>query len=152
LDAADCSPTDAVPPERQFASAFDEIRDRIMQMDPFNQQEASILVRRERHWVVEAMRGPPNAGVHVRSANQHSPDFRSVTWNDDRYSFTAKQAAIVEHLWSAFGRGVPDVGDGTLLELVDSQGARVSHVFRDHPAWDVMIIPGATRGTRRLAE
>jgi hypothetical protein len=83
----------------------------------------------------------------------HSTDFRSVRWFGIAYAFTANQARVVEALWQAWAQGTPDVGDETLLEAVDHDAPPRSlrDVFRDSPAWSVMVIPGATKGSHRLA-
>jgi len=84
------------------------------------------------------------------SAARHSPDFRSVNWNGAKYSFSANQAACVRVLWESWEAGTPDVGGATILEAAGCAGDRIDHVFRGHLAWNVMIIPGATKGSYRL--
>jgi hypothetical protein len=83
-----------------------------------------------------------------------SIDFRSVRWFGEIYSFTANQAPVVKLLYEHWLAGTPDVGDDTLLSAVDPESppARVRVLFRDHPAWEVMIVAGGTRGTHRLAD
>jgi len=82
----------------------------------------------------------------------HSPDFRSVLWHGVDYQFTKGQAACVAILWLAWETGTPDVGDETLLEEVDAESSRLVDLFRGNPAWGTMIIPGATKGSRRLSD
>jgi hypothetical protein len=84
----------------------------------------------------------------------HSTDFRSVRWFGSGYSFTANQAAVVKLLFENWKSRTPDVGDETLLLAVDPEAppARLSTLFRDHPAWGAMIVAGGTKGTHRLAE
>lgn len=82
----------------------------------------------------------------------HSPDFRSVQWYGVTYSFTANQAAVVKSLWEAWKQETPEVGDKYLLEAADCNSDRLDLVFRNCPAWNVMIVTGNTKGTRRLAE
>jgi hypothetical protein len=83
-----------------------------------------------------------------------SIDFRSVRWFGKEYTFTANQALVVKVLWQHWEAGTPDVGDETLLEAVDREAppARLDVLFRKHPAWRVMVVPGETKGTHRLAE
>jgi hypothetical protein len=87
-----------------------------------------------------------------RCERRHSSDFRSAIWDDKQYSFTPTQAAIVRQLWEAMDNGMPDVGQETLLEGGGSQSNKVGDLFRNHPAWGVMIRGGSSRGTFRLAE
>ena len=74
----------------------------------------------------------------------HSPDFRSVRCGP-LYSFSAAQAACIKVLWNAWKNGTPEVGDATILEAAESETARLSDVFRGHPAWGSMIVPGSTK-------
>ncbi len=84
----------------------------------------------------------------------HSPDFRSLRWFGEVYSFTANQAPVVKCLYENWENGTPDVGDETLLSAVDHDAppARLSVLFRKHPAWNTLIVLGETKGTKRLAE
>jgi len=82
---------------------------------------------------------------------RHSPDFRSVFWFGQQYSFTATQARIVQELWRAWENGTPGVSGEHLLETSESLSARVADVFKHHPAWGTMIQPGKSKGTYRLA-
>lgn len=97
---------------------------------------------------------PPAQGETDSGAEStHSPDFRSVRWNGQTFTFTANQAACVRILWEAWQAGTPDVGDGYTLEQAEAGEKRgLRHVFRDHPAWDAMIVSGATKGTHRIAD
>lgn len=91
----------------------------------------------------------PSRKCHKR---RHSEDYRSVRWDGTIYSFTPQQAAIVAILWAAWENGTPDVGQETLLQAIDSDSNRVQHLFRHHPAWEVVITRGGTRGSFRLAD
>lgn len=101
----------------------------------------------------QAERGKPEQaeGKADPPPARHSPDFRSVHWFGNDYSFTATQAACVGVLWREWEDGTPDVGDATLLEAVDSRTGRIVDVFRGNGAWGTMIVPGETKGTRRLS-
>jgi len=83
----------------------------------------------------------------------HSTDFRSVRWCGEVYSFTANQAQVIQLLLENWIAGTPDIGDETLLMAVDPEAppARLHGLFRNHPAWGVMIVAGRTKGTRRLS-
>jgi hypothetical protein len=83
----------------------------------------------------------------------HSIDFRSMRWSGTVYSFTANQAPVVRLLYEHWQGGTPDVGDETLLFSVDPEAppARLSTLFRNHPAWGTMIVAGGSKGTHRLS-
>lgn len=75
-------------------------------------------------------------------APSHSPDFATVTWNGVMYPLTPKQRIIIACLWRAWENGSTYVGGAYLLERADSDQSRMSHVFRDSPAWKKLIVPG----------
>lgn len=81
----------------------------------------------------------------------HGIDFRSVDWFGESYAFTPTQAACVKVLWEHWEQDTPEVGDQTILEVADSTSNRLDSVFKDCPAWGTMIVPGKTKGTRRLS-
>ncbi len=83
----------------------------------------------------------------------HSDDFRSVRWQGQTYSFTAKQAPAIKLLWEHREKGTTDVADETLLLAIDEQAppANLRTLFRGHPAWSTMIVAGGSKGTHRLA-
>ena len=94
------------------------------------------------------------------SGRLHSTDFRSVSWDGEQFYFTATQAAAVRVLWTAWQRGTPDLGELTILDqagssMADSRHGRLRDLFRSgrkmHPAWNKMIVAGATKGAFRLA-
>jgi len=87
-----------------------------------------------------------------------SPDCRAVLWHGVPFKFTATQAAVVKVLWDAWRQGTPDVGVGTLQEMAGFE-IRIPALFRHrrgnqmvpHRALGVMLVPGATKGSWRLA-
>ncbi len=83
---------------------------------------------------------------------RHSRDFSSVVWYGTAYNFTGAQSHVVRALWEAWANGTPCLRQETLLDAAGSDGRRLAHLFRDHPAWSSMIVAGAVRGTFRLAE
>ena len=83
---------------------------------------------------------------------KHSSDFRSVCWGAQQFAFTPTQAPIVKLLVENWQNGTPDVGSEYLLENVDSPQSRLVDVFRNCKAWGTMIIDGATKGTKRIAD
>lgn len=91
-------------------------------------------------------------GTDLDLRRSHSPDFRSVRWGGRAYSFTPTQAAVIDVLWRAWESGSPDVGGETLLEVADCADSRLVDIFRRCPAWGVLIVDGATKGAKRLAD
>ncbi len=79
------------------------------------------------------------------------PEFRSVRWGGECFSFTAPQARAVQALYAAWEAGTPDVPDTTALHACGSEAAKLADVFRGSAAWRTLIIEGGTRGTHRLA-
>jgi len=99
-----------------------------------------------RQWCIDAE--PDKPGL---DGNTHGPDFRSVRWGGETYTFSPNQAACVRQWWEAMENGTPDVGGDTVLASSDIDSKRIQDVFRDHPALGVMIVPGATKGAYRIA-
>ena len=87
---------------------------------------------------------------HQSELGSHSPDFRSVDWGGQKFSFTGQQAAVVKILWESFENGTPEVGDAYLQETTDSNADRLKDVFRKHGAWATMIVEGQTKGSHCL--
>ncbi len=85
------------------------------------------------------------------AVNRHSPDFRSCTWNGNRYEFTATQAAVVKVLWESWEDGCPSMSQAALLEQADSDAANLRDIFRGNSAWRTMIIQGG-KGNYKLAD
>jgi len=104
--------------------------------------------------IVEGFAPKSAEPVANRPEARHSPDFRSVVWFGESYSFTANQAACVKILWDAWKNGTPEVSGAHLLEAADVQDSaqRIDLVFRGNPAWGALVVPGRTKGTYRLKE
>ena len=82
---------------------------------------------------------------------RHSPDFRSVSLRGEPFSLTARQAQVVERLYSAHQNGTPEVGQDTLIVSLELQSHRLRDVFKSRlEAWGKLIVQGETRGTYRL--
>lgn len=80
---------------------------------------------------------------------RHGPDFACVVWFGTTYQFTATQSHVIKPLWEAWQNGTPDVRHETLLLAAGSEASNLRDVFRDHPAWNTMIVSKA-KGTYRL--
>ena len=98
--------------------------------------------------------GSPTNTNTKRFEPEHSDDFRSVLWEPDQepFSFKPVPARCVKVLWEHAVRGTPDVGQATILEAADSASARLIDLFKGHPAWGTMIVPGETKGSFRLSK
>lgn len=106
--------------------------------------------------ILKVPRGTCQAAKVETLPARHSPDYRSVDWFGQSYTFTTTQAACVAALWEAWEQGTPTMGQEAVLEAAGSSARRLDHVFRDgesqpHPAWGTMIVP-AGRGSYRLCE
>jgi hypothetical protein len=117
--------------------------------------------------VASGQRSPqPEYGGQTIPGVCHSPDFLSVAWFGESYTFNKSQAACVAVLWAAAERGTPELHQTTILAEADEQNGlprdaygRLIDVFRKktngkrekHPAWGTLIIQGTSRGAFRLA-
>jgi hypothetical protein len=86
-----------------------------------------------------------NSSQHLDGTDQsarHAIDFASVYWFGVCYVFTPNQAACVRVLWEAWENRTPSVGRLTIIDQVgvDRSDERLDLVFRNHPAWNTMII------------
>ena len=81
-----------------------------------------------------------------------SADFRSMNWDGVFFEFSTSQAACVHTMYRSWEDGVPVLSDFHILEESGLGGSRLSDVFQKgkHPAWGNLIVPGQTKGTRRL--
>jgi len=79
-------------------------------------------------------------------------DYKDVRWDGNIFSFSPKQAKIVEFLHDAWKEGNPEMGQARIIEKLGvSSNTRVIHYFKGpHLAWDTLIIKGERKGTRRL--
>jgi len=79
-----------------------------------------------------------------------SDDYRSAAFRGQRYSFTSRQAQVIEMLHKAFAKGTPALGKDHILEQLESSNSRLRDTFKKHPAWGSLIVSGEKRGTYRL--
>ena len=105
---------------------------------------------------------PVNPKPLKAHAFRHSPDFHSVRWEGQEFTFTPRQSLVVQLLYEAHSKGVPEVGQNRILEDVGSlekptrgrllkPPTRLRDLFRNHPAWGSLIVQGAKRGNYRLS-
>ena len=80
---------------------------------------------------------------------QHSPDYASVNWLGQQYQFNKKQATCVRLLHEAWFEGTPYLSGHHLLSEILS-ASRMSDIFKRHPAWNSLIVPGARKATYGL--
>ncbi len=86
----------------------------------------------------------------AQSEIRYSPGYRSVYWHGETYAFSATQSRAFAILFDNWQRQTPDVEGNYLLIEAESECKRLCDLFRGNSAWNVLIVPGATRGTRRL--
>ena len=82
-----------------------------------------------------------------------SADFKSIRCGGQIFEFTNNQRVVIGALVKAYWNGTPVLSKEYLLELIDHEAppARMDAVFRDHPAWKTLVVPGGTRGSLQLA-
>lgn len=76
-----------------------------------------------------------------------SPDFLSVEWFGQTYSFTKSQANVVGYLWANYLKGTYEAVTEELLHASETNARRMSDIFKDrngksHPAWGTMVCYG----------
>ena len=86
----------------------------------------------------------------AQSEIRYSPRYRSVFWRGERFSFTETQGRAFGELLVCWINGTPDVPNDYLLETIDSDAKNLCDLFRQHEAWNTIIVKGSTKGTRRL--
>ena len=81
-----------------------------------------------------------------------SPDYRSVNLRGRQYFLRPLRAQVVEILHENYLQGTPDVGQHTLIVLINREYVyeRLRDIFRDSDAWGELIVTGKTKGTFRL--
>lgn len=106
-------------------------------------------------WILEGnvrlleSRPAHTSGHPIDERNGHSPDFASVVWNNQYFELTRKQRIVIQLLWEAMEDGMHVVSGGKLQEAAEC--SKMSSIFRDHPAWGRLIVPGERHDTYRLA-
>jgi hypothetical protein len=101
----------------------------------------------------EVLLPPPTTEEQLEAASRgirYDGDFSNVKWGETAFVFSKKQRRVVGALVAAW-REHGEVHQAGLLDAADSDSQRLRDLFRDHPAWGTMIIPGDEVGTYRLA-
>jgi hypothetical protein len=80
-----------------------------------------------------------------------SEDYRSGRWKNYRFTFSTKQAAVMQKLHSHWLQGTPEVSKDVLLDAAGSDASALRDLFRGHIAWKTLIISGTGSGLWRLA-
>lgn len=83
---------------------------------------------------------------------RHSPDYRSIFFNEKEYILTPQQAHFVEILHSNYLQKTPDIGIAYFREQLSlSENIKIKNIFRDEATelLDNLII-SKTKGTYRL--
>ena len=108
-------------------------------LTPEGKADQTYRVIEDRLKILKAIQQVPETEMKPPAA--HGPDFRSVNWYGQKYTFTGSQAAVVKILWHSWEKGCPDIGLATLLEAADAAftTTRLKDVFKGHPALGLMI-------------
>ena len=80
---------------------------------------------------------------------RHSPDYATVIWKGQAFYFNRHQATCVRLLHEGWMNGTELLGGDYLLGALGS-ASRMSDLFKRHPAWGSLIVPGERRATYRL--
>ena len=109
--------------------------------------------------VPDSRHGEPTAGADKpghKPEMDHSPDFSTVKWGEETFTFTMRQAACVCLMWDQFERRTAFLSsdyimvnaadnyrektnlDSKKLKRLEYSG-RFRDVFKDHEAWGKMI-------------
>lgn len=88
--------------------------------------------------------------LKAEKASPFGPDFRCANVGGKEYSFRDSQAVCMRILYEAWKNHTPEVGADYILETIGYSYKRLSDLFKGHPAWGTLIVPGHTRGTYRL--
>ena len=70
----------------------------------------------------------------------HSADYASVTWRGEDFALTRSQAAVIRNLHQAYEKGTGVLGRALALEGSGREYARMSDIFKRHPAWQTLVV------------
>ena len=99
---------------------------------------------------------PNNTHLNQQTTSKHpknfkySPDFHSVYHKEQLHSFTSSQAACVKLMFECWKNTTPEIGQEYILTSIDSNSNRLRDIFKNHPAWNNLIVPGKSKGNFRL--
>src|SRR5580765_3577419 len=83
----------------------------------------------------------------LRPPARQSPDFRSVWWFGQEYSFTETQARVVKLLWEAWKNETPDIGHRTLLPNSPGQESQKTHeMIANESIGDSLTVSDSSEG------
>jgi hypothetical protein len=101
---------------------------------------------------VEADSNRREAVIPRQPSASHSEDFTTVDWFGTAYVFDdGLQAKAVECLWSEYEKGGHGLSEKSIGERIGSASSnyRLGSTFRNHPAWNSMIVK-VRQGVYRL--
>ena len=73
-------------------------------------------------------------------------DCTSVVYRGEKFAFSKKQRSVVQALFRARDDGHDFMSQDALIEVAETKQNRLRDLFRDHPAWGTLILPGHERG------
>lgn len=82
----------------------------------------------------------------VSNKPSHGRNFETVIWKGEFYALRPMQRPIIKLLWEARQTPHKFVSGVDLLEAAGTDQAKVSDLFKEHPAWMNLIVPGSKRG------
>jgi hypothetical protein len=99
--------------------------------------------RNERHDINKQAKG---------TGFRHSSDFRSVTKDGKPFSFTSKQAQVIQMLFQGQQKGTPELGIDYIIDEVSpgTSKTRLRDIFKHDPETYKALIEKGRKGTVRL--
>jgi len=83
----------------------------------------------------------PESRTITTNHRAHSPDFRQIVWDGERYELSEMQSRVVQALWKAWKEtDFPDVSGEDLLRAADSDSENIANLFKRSEAWGKLII------------
>lgn len=117
--------------------------------------ETEVVITLPRATSANAMGGEPGP-TELPGRGSHAPDFSSVVWRGQTFTFSKKQRLVIAALWRAREEGYRYLSSDVLLDVAESDGGKLRNLFAKHPAWGTLVLPAVaesgTPGTYRLAD
>jgi hypothetical protein len=90
--------------------------------------------------------------ISVQKKFCYSNNFQSISFNKEPYTLNKRQAIIVKTLYEAYQNNTPEVSTQTLSDLLEpnDKANSIPDIFKNHPAWNILIVSGKQKGSYRL--
>lgn len=99
--------------------------------------------------LLAAEQSPPTSGVPDIVSDD---DFINVAWREQSFVFNPTQAAVVRNLFRAHENGQPVLTSERALAGTGREHAKMSDVFKGHPAWKSFIVLVGRHGYRLASD